>query len=289
MRSEGNGVRSEGNVVTCRIAGQSLSRQAKPATLMSRGFMRHSPLPGRSRGPTFLCPLAGTDSTACCCEVDWLWGCLCRRLYTRVHVRMRDDEKARPDTTNQTTSRSHRPGYCGPCSASCERRLFDGGCGRRERVMPCSMSAAGGRVAGCCVSTAPLVLGNGFEGLALVPVIEVEGVGRGSFRGLPAEARGPPGSDGALAFADKDGSETTGPRRAEATEPVMPSKTSEKIRRGLATRSSSCRACCPAQAFLPASPGGGLTGFGIMDGLYTAVKLKIPLKRLNSISATLWM
>ena len=94
MRSEGNGVRSEGNVVTCRIAGQSLSRQAKPATLMSRGFMRHSPLPGRSRGPTFLCPLAGTDSTACCCEVDWLWGCLCRRLHTRVHVRMRDDKKA---------------------------------------------------------------------------------------------------------------------------------------------------------------------------------------------------
>ena len=137
------------------------------------------------------------------------------------------------------------------------------------------------------MSTAPLVFGNGFEGLALVPVIEVEGVGRGSFRGLPAEARGPPGSDGALAFADKDGSETTGPRRAEATEPVMPSKTSEKIRRGLATRSSSCRACCPALAFLPASPGGGLTGFGIMDGLYTAVKLKIPLKRLNSISATL--
>ena len=132
------------------------------------------------------------------------------------------------------------------------------------------------------MSTAPLVFGNGFEGLALVPVIEVEGVGRGSFRGLPAEARAPPGSDGALAFADKDGSETTGPRRAEATEPVMPSKTSEKIRRGLATRSSSCRACCPALAFLPASPGGGLTGFGIMD----AVKLKIPLKRLNSISAT---
>ena len=55
------------------------------------------------------------------------------------------------------------------------------------------------------MSTAPLVFGNGFEGLALVPVIEVEGVGRGSFRGLPAEARGPPGSDGALAFADKDG------------------------------------------------------------------------------------
>ena len=107
MRSEGNGVRSEGNVVTCRIAGQSLSRQAKPATLMSRGFMRHSPLPGRSRGPTFLCPLACTDSTACCCEVDWLWGCLCRRLYTRVHVRMRDDEKAIPDTTNQTTSIVH--------------------------------------------------------------------------------------------------------------------------------------------------------------------------------------
>ena len=33
------------------------------------------------------------------------------------------------------------------------------------------------------MSTAPLVFGNGFEGLALVPVIEVEGVGRGSFRG----------------------------------------------------------------------------------------------------------
>ena len=140
--------------------------------------------------------------------------------------------------------------------------MFDGGCGRRERVIPCSMSAAGGSVAGCCVSTAPLVFGNGFEGLALVPVIEVECVGRGSFRGLPTEARGPPGSDGALAFADKDGSATTGPSRAEATEPVMPSKTSERIRRGLATRSSSCRACCPVFAFFPASPGGGLTGFG---------------------------
>ena len=78
------------------------------------------------------------------------------------------------------------------------------------------------------MSTAPLVFGNGFEGLALVPVIEVECVGRGSFRGLPTEARGPPGSDGALAFADKDGSATTGPSRAEATEPVMPSKTSER-------------------------------------------------------------